>query len=216
MKHYRIFIFILLAAVSTIGLRAQQLQEERRSKIPFAFTEFKEAKVYQGFGRYTKARINFRLWDGALCFIDDEDKVRRAYVKNIWSVDVDSMRYMKVDSIFGRVVATQGYNHMVTVTLIDKHAYGQEITDLNTMMASGGGFFKWSILDLEEKAGEGYPLKDVFYFILKGEVVPARESYVKKKIAPEYKTAFKTLMGDRFWSWHDPKCVSQLLMYFPK
>lgn len=215
MKRFPLLLFLALTLFSLCA-QAQQAQEERRSKLPFAFKEFREAKVNQPFGRFTKAKINFRLWDGALCFMDEHDMVRRAYVKNILSVDVDSMHYEKVDSMFGRVVAEQGYNKLITVTLIDKKSYGQEITDLNTMMQSGGGAFKWSILDLEEKANEGYPLKDVMYFKVGGEVFPARESHVKKHIAPEYKRAFKTLMGDRWWSWHDEKCVSQLLMYFPK
>lgn len=205
-----------LLALLSLPLSAQQLQEERRSKIPFAFTEFKEAKVNQPFGRYTKAKINFRLWDGALCFIDTEENVRRAYVKNILSVDVDSVRYMKVDSVFGQVIASQNYNFLVRVTLIDKKAWGQEVTELNEMMANGGGTFKWSILDLEEKAAQGYILKDEYYFILRGNIVRARESYIKKQISPEYKEAFKTLMADRWWSWHDPQCLAKLLMYFPK
>lgn len=209
-------IFSLTLVVLALSVSAQQLQEERRSKIPFAFSQFKEAKVNQPFGRFTKAKINFRLWDGALCFIDENDDVRRAYVKNILSVDVDSVRYMKVDSVFGQVIATQNYNFLVRVTLIDKKAWGQEVTELNEMMANGGGTFKWSILDLEEKANEGYILKDEYYFILKGKPIRARESFVKKQVSAEYKEAFKTLMADRWWSWHDPDCLAKLLMYFPK
>lgn len=209
-------IFSLTLAALALTVSAQQLQEERRSKIPFAFSQFKEAKVNQPFGRFTKAKINFRLWDGALCFIDENDDVRRAYVKNILSVDVDSVRYMKVDSVFGQVIATQNYNFLVRVTLIDKKAWGQEVTELNEMMANGGGTFKWSILDLEEKANEGYILKDEYYFILKGKPIRARESFVKKQVSAEYKEAFKTLMADRWWSWHDPDCLAELLMYFPK
>lgn len=209
-------IFSLTLAALALTVSAQQLQEERRSKIPFAFSQFKEAKVNQPFGRFTKAKINFRLWDGALCFIDENDDVRRAYVNNILSVDVDSVRYMKVDSVFGQVIATQNYNFLVRVTLIDKKAWGQEVTELNEMMANGGGTFKWSILDLEEKANEGYILKDEYYFILKGKPIRARESFVKKQVSAEYKEAFKTLMADRWWSWHDPDCLAKLLMYFPK
>lgn len=212
----RIFMLLLAMALTMPVAMAQQLQVERRSKLPFAFADFKEAKVNQPFGRHTTAKVNFRLWDGALCFIDGENNVRRAYVKNILSVDVDSLHYVKVDSIFGQEVASQGYSKLVRVTLIDKHAYGQEITELNTMMSTGGGTFKWSILELEEKAAEGYPLRDVYYFVVKGKSFPARESYVKKEVAPEYKAAFKTLMGDRWWSWHDQESLEKLLMYFPE
>ena len=209
-------LIILLSSLLTLTAAAQQQQIERRSKIPYAFTEFRDAKVNQPFGRHTKARVNFRLWDGALCFIDENDEVRRAYVKNVLSVDIDSVRYLKVDSMFGEVIATQGYNSLVRVTLIDKKAYGQEVTELNTMAQTGGGAFKWSILELEEKAKEGYILKDVYYFVLRGRPVMAREGKIKKEVAPEWREAFKTLMGDRWWSWHDADCLAKLLMYFPK
>lgn len=209
-------ILSYLLLLFTVSSSAQQLQEEKRSKLPFTFTEFKEAKVNQPFGRYTKAKVNFRLTDGALCFIDEEDQVRQAFVKNILSVDVDSVRYMKVDSVFGKVIAQQNYNYLVCVTTIDKKASAAEINEINEMMANGGGTFKWSILDLEEKAAKGYILKDEYFFLLRGKVVRARESYIKKQIDPMYKEAFKTLMGDRWWSWHDPQSLAKLLMYFPK
>lgn len=215
MKNIRTALLLILLCL-TATAQAQQLQELRRSKRPFAFAEFKEAKVNQPFGRYTKAKVNFRLSDGALCFLDKDSTIRRAYVQKVLSVDVDSVRYLKVDSIFGRVLASQNYNHLVCVTLIDQKYRNQELFDIDQMMQNGGGFFAHSILELEEKAGEGYPLKDVFYFNVQGTTFPARESYVKKHIAPEYKTAFRTLMGDRWWSWHDPDCLAKLLMYFPK
>ena len=207
-----LLIFALLPLFSS----AQQLQELRRSKYPVIYPEFKEARVNQPFGRHTTARVNFSLDDGALYFLDDNDKIRRAYVKNIISVEVDSTTFLKVDSIFGQVIATRDYNYLVRVTVVDKQIYGQENIDIATMMSMGGLFFKESILALEEEMAQGYPLKDVYYFVLRGKVVPARENAVKKCIAPEYKTAFKTLMGDRWWSWHDAKSLEKLFMYFPK
>lgn len=213
----RLFFLISLFAYSLFApLCAQQLQELRRSKLPVIYPEFKEARVNQPFGRHTTARVNFSLDDGALYFLDDDDKIRRAFVKNILSVEVDSTTYLKVDSIFGEVIAMQDYNYLVRVTLVDKKIYGQENFDVAAMMALGGGFFKESVLALEEEMEKGYPLKDIYYFVLRGKVVPARESAIKKCIAPEYKTAFKTLMGDRWWSWHDGQSLSKLLMYFPK
>lgn len=201
------------AIIPCIG---QQVQVERRSKLPFAFSEFKHARVNQSFGRHTSAKVNFRLTDGSLCFLDDQDRIRRAYVNNILSVVVDDVTYMKVDTIFGKVVASQGLNRLVCVTLIDKKARDAELHNIDEMMQNGGGFFKSSILELEENANEGYPLKDYYYYYLKGKFIPARESYVKKAVAPLYAKAFKSKMGDKMWSWHDPVCLAEILMFFPQ
>lgn len=208
-------LFLLILGIC-IPCAGQQVQVERRSKLPFAYKEFKNARINQSFGRHTTAKVNFRLSDGALCFLDDQDNIRRAYVNNILSVVVDSVTYMKVDTIFGKVVATQGLNRLICVTLIDKKARDAEIRNIDEMMQNGGGFFKTSILELEEQANEGYPLKDYYYYYLKGKVIPARESFVKKAVAPLYSTAFKSKMGDKMWSWHDPNCLAELLMFFPQ
>lgn len=212
-----LLLTLLLCVLSGLGpaARAQQQQELRRSKIPVVFPEFRDARINQTFGRHTTARVNIFLDDGALYFLDEQEQVRRAYVDNVLSVDIDSVRYMKVDTLFGQLLAEQNYNCLVRVTLIDKKLYDSEAQALNDMRINGAGFFKESILEMEAEHEAGYPLKDVFYFIVKGRPVLARESYVKKLIAPDYKLAFKTLMADRWWSWRDPESLKRLLMYFP-
>lgn len=205
----RHFLTTLIALIMLIPGFAQQVQEKRRSHSQYAFTTFKEAKIHQSFGRYTNGKVNFRLWDGALCFVDEDKKIRRAYVNNILSVDVDDEKYLKIDTIFGRVVASKGNNHVVCVTLIDKDTYGKEITNRNNKVQ-----LNYFLEDIELEEEETYPLKDYIYLVIKGEVIPARESTVKKHIAPELKKSFISHTRDPFWSWRDPYCVGQLLMFF--
>ena len=51
-------ILALLAAFAALPANAQQDQGDKRTKIIFAFPEFREAKVIQPFGRYTTAKVN--------------------------------------------------------------------------------------------------------------------------------------------------------------
>lgn len=202
---------------------AQQQQEERRSNSQLVFPEFTMAKVRQSFGRVTRAKCNIMYKNAALCFLDEKDnKVRQAYVQNIFGVEFDSVRYMKVDTVaMGRVVAEQDGMTLLCVTTIDMEKYHeltQGGTDMPFLDIDMGGYGTDTFIDLsgaEQQQNQGYPLKDKWYFRMKdGKFVPATQKNVKKYVKPELKTAFKNLMEDRWWSWRDEGSLKKLFMYF--
>ena len=121
----------------------------------------------------------------------------RAYLNNVVGVTFDdTIRYMRVDSIMARVVAQHGYNILLRHTYVDKKRLQDErVRDLNFEMTG--------IIDLEKRDDEqGYPLMDRYYFIIRGETIPANESSV--------------LMANRFWSWKDPESLKMLFDFLPK
>lgn len=211
-------ILILLLSVPIFPqLSAQQVQEVKRSHYHFAFPEFKDAKVLQPFGRFVRAKANILLRNAALCYMED-GKIKQAYSKNLLGVEFDSVKYMKVDSMMARVVASKGYNHLVCVTKVDKERYEAEtyggdnlpyfqIPDLNVFLEIDSDKYTFD---------QGLPLKDTYYFIVKGVPVQATEAKIKKLVRPEMKRAFKNLMADRFWSWRDPESLRQLLEFLPQ
>lgn len=210
--------------VAGLPMMAQQAQEDKRSNSQLVFPDFQDAKINQTFGRSIKAKVNILYRNGALCFIDETDgKVRQAFAKNIISVDFDSVRYMKIDTVaMGRVVAQQGYNTLLRLTTIDMARYKELTTggtDLPFFEIDMAGLGVSQFMDLsgaEQQANKGYPLKDEFFFNLKGKIIPAKEKFVKKNVRHDMKTAFKNLMADRWWSWKDEKSLAKLLMYFPE
>ncbi|HRF86235.1 MAG TPA: hypothetical protein PLN34_06725 [Alloprevotella sp.] len=211
-------IHLLLAFFCCIcwSLSAQQQQKDLRSKNPFVFNEFKDAKVLQTFGRSTKAKANILLKNASLCFMQD-DKIMEAYTQNVIGVEFDSVKYMKVNDMMGRVVASKGYNHLLCVTTVDMAKYKAETEGGDNLpfleITDVGAFFE---IDGEKfEFDKGLPLKQKYYFLLKGTVVPANETQIKKLVRPEMKKAFKTLMGDRWWSWSDEKSLTQLMPYLP-
>lgn len=216
-------LFLLLISLGiAAGAYAQQVQEEKRSDSQLVFPQFENAKVRQPMGRVTRARCNIMYKNAALCFIDEHDgKIRQATVDNIIGVDFDSCRYVKVDELaMGLVVGEQEGMKLLRVTTIDMDRY-RELTGGSTdlpyvslELGNGAGTF----MDLsgnEQQSNTGYPLKDRWVFQLRnGTFVPATERNVKRHVKKELKEAFKTLMGDRWWSWHDEASLKKLFMYF--
>ena len=71
----------------------------------------------------------------------------------------------------------------------------------------------WKFYDNEGRLG--VPLKDTFYFSIKGRIVQANETNLKKEIRPEMKKEFRELMEDRWWSWKDPNNLKDILRFLP-
>jgi len=213
----RKLLLLVAACCMALTLPAQQQTGDKRSHQPFVFKEFKDAKVLQTFGRYTKAKANILLKNSALCYLQD-DKIMQAYTNNVLGVEFDSIKYMKVDeNQMGRVLASKGYNHLLCVTSVNMAKYRAETEGGDNLpfleITDAGAFFE---LDGESfEFDKGLPLQDKFYFHLKGRVVPANESNIKKLVRPEMRTAFKNLMYDKFWSWNDASSLAQLLQYLP-
>lgn len=211
-------LFILLAALSfALSSYAQQQVQQLRSNTPCVFPEFREAKVLQTFGRSIRAKVNIFLKNSALLFLDG-DKVKQAYTDHIIGVEFDSVKYLKVDSVMGEVLASRKYNHLVRVTTIDMDKYMAETQggDNLPFFEIGGttttGFFE---IDGQVFAENGFPLKCKYYFLVKGDIVPANETKFKSHVRPEMRKAFKNLMGDRFWSWNDAESLKKLMEYLP-
>lgn len=223
----RLFMLIL-AVCFTAGVFAQQAVEDKRSDSQLVFPEFLQAKVRQPMGRVTRARCNIMYKNAALCYVDEQDgKIRQAVVDNIIGVDFpatesgEAARYLKVDDLaMGLVVGEQDGITLLRVTTIDMDRY-RELTGGSTdlpyvSLDLGTGIDTFIELDgAEQQANKGYPLKERWVFRLRdGSFIPATERNVKKHVKKELKEAFKTLMGDRWWSWHDEPSLLKLFMYF--
>lgn len=211
-------LLLLFVALSlSISLAAQQVTALRRSKTVFAFPHFQAARVDQTFGRHVTDSVNIFLKDASLCFLQD-GKILKAFVDPILGFQVDSVRYRKVGTQMGRVVAQKGNNMLLCVTTVDMDKLTEE-----TYGSVQAGFFDIELpgsqnvfMDLsgqEREEDYGYPLKDTFYFLINGQEVLANESQVKKYVRSDRKKAWKALMADRFWSWRDAKNLTQVLDY---
>ena len=206
-----------LMLLSVLPVAAQQQQVERRTNSVLAFPEFKDATVHFSFMRKGKAKANIFLKDSGLLYMQDTT-VMQADLTDVISVDFDSVKYMRVtkDIGMGRVIAEKNNCALVCVTTIDVKSYDtDEAKGQNLPFFSLEGFnvFLEIEADFRDEA-KGYPLQDKYYFMVRGNAVPAVERKVKKVIRAEKKSDFKELMADRFWSWKDAGSLTDLLDYF--
>lgn len=215
----KFFSLIWVAFCLTTCIFAQQQRELRRSTSPLFFPEFKEAKVMQPFGRFIKVKGNILLKNGAFCYMEN-DKVMQAQASNILGVKFDSVEFKKIDETqMGRVVSAKGYNSLLCVTTVDMDKFNAENgggENLNFFeIADIGPFIQIDSEGQQREYDKGFPLKDKYYFYIKGTIIPANETQFKKHVRPEMKRAFKNLMADRWWSWKDEESLKQLLQYLP-
>lgn len=217
MKRY-LPLLIMLLLCCAMPASAQQNQQLKRSKTVFLYPEFQDAKIRQSFGRFVKAKANIFLKDASLCYMQD-GKVIKAYTKGILGVDFsDTVRYMKVDSAMARVVAQKGYNYLLRVTSVNMKRYRDETTGGSELpffeMSDFNVFLQMDGQQREEDTG--LPLQDKYYFSVKGTIVPANESDVKKIITSDQKKSFKQMMDNRWWSWNDEESLKMLFDILPQ
>ena len=196
-----------------------QLREEVRSTTPFLYENFKKAKIIQPFGRFIEVDANIFLKDASLCF-KENDTIKKAFLDKVIAVQFDSVEFRTIEKrMLGEVIAIKNYNYLVRVRTVDMEVYNQE-----REFADGGGQFTFdggaqmpdAFIDLHKDAysKSGYPLKDKFYFIVKGVPVVASETDVRRKISNASMDQFKELMKDRWWSWRDEESLIMLLDMF--
>ena len=211
---------MLLMLTVHSGIQAQQ-REEVRSATPIVHAEFKKAKVVQPFGRFIEAQANIFLKDASLCYLDN-DTIKKAYLDKIIAVHFDSVVYWKVDDRYmGEVIAQKNYNYLVRVRTIDMEQYTKETDGVENSAFfefDGIGRMQNSFIDMfgDFHAKSGFPLKEKFYFIVKGRSVVANESHIRKEISAQSMDKFKELMKDRWWSWRDEESLIILLDLLPK
>jgi hypothetical protein len=213
------FLFgcLCLLFVAALPVSAQQHQVQRRTNSVLAFPQFKDATVHFSFMRKGQAKANIFLKDSGLLFMQDST-VMQANLGDVISVDFDSVQYMRVSKELGmgRVVAGKDNVFLLCVTTLDLKSYNSDASkgeNLPYFNIDGFDMFLEINGDFREEA-KGYPLQDKYYFLVRGDVVPAVERLVKKKIRADKKGDFKVLMADRFWSWKDAESLTDLLDYF--
>lgn len=222
----RIFISLFVAAVMLPAL-AQQLQVEKRVNNLLTFPEFRKAKVLQSFNRSVEADANIYLGKSTLVY-KDSNQIKEAVNASIVGVQFDdSTKYVVINYAnrqVAKVVSQRNYNFLLCVTTVDMDKYNEETrggTNLPFFEIDGGGFSELQPVILETDGdkwedSKGYPLKDQYFFSVKGTIVPANETAIKPYISPDFKEAFKNKMADRWWSWKNPENLKDILLFLPQ
>lgn len=196
---------------------AQQAQVERRSKIPFAYKDFKDGNIELAFGKDKIYKANIFLKDASLLYKNDTT-VMKANLFGVISVDFGDALYRKTGDRMGKVIEQKGEVFLTVVTTIDtdrmredalsgRNSTFLDLPEFNLFIDTNADY--WA-----EGEGSSWPLKDEYFFVVKGEAIPAAEKIVKKSIRADKRNDFKELMKNRKWSWKDANSLKVLVDYF--
>ena len=215
MKKTILFLFALLWVSG--ATMAQQAQVERRSKIPFAYKDFKDGNIEFAFGKDKIYKANIFLKDASLLYKNDTT-VMKANLFGVISVDFGDALYRKTGDRMGKVIEQKGEVVLTVVTTIDtdrmredarsgRNSTFLDLPEFNLFIDTNADY--WA-----EGEGSSWPLKDEYFFVVKGEAIPAAEKIVKKSIRADKRNDFKELMKNRKWSWKDANSLKVLVDYF--
>lgn len=215
MKKNILFLFALLWVSG--ATMAQQAQVERRSKIPFAYKDFKDGNIEFAFGKDKIYKANIFLKDASLLYKNDTT-VMKANLFGVISVDFGDALYRKTGDRMGKVIEQKGEVFLTVVTTIDtdrmredarsgRNSTFLDLPEFNLFIDTNADY--WA-----EGEGSSWPLKDEYFFVVKGEAIPAAEKIVKKSIRADKRNNFKELMKNRKWSWKDANSLKVLVDYF--
>ena len=215
MKKTILFLFALLWVSG--ATMAQQAQVERRSKIPFAYKDFKDGNIEFAFGKDKIYKANIFLKDASLLYKNDTT-VMKANLFGVNSVDFGDALYRKTGDRMGKVIEQKGEVFLTVVTTIDtdrmredarsgRNSTFLDLPEFNLFIDTNADY--WA-----EGEGSSWPLKDEYFFVVKGEAIPAAEKIVKKSIRADKRNDFKELMKNRKWSWKDANSLKVLVDYF--
>lgn len=215
MKKTILFLFALLWVSG--ATMAQQAQVERRSKIPFAYKDFKDGNIELAFGKDKIYKANIFLKDASLLYKNDTT-VMKANLFGVISVDFGDALYRKTGDRMGKVIKQKGEVFLTVVTTIDtdrmredarsgRNSTFLDLPEFNLFIDTNADY--WA-----EGEGSSWPLKDEYFFVVKGEAIPAAEKIVKKSIRADKRNDFKELMKNRKWSWKDANSLKVLVDYF--
>lgn len=215
MKKTILFLFALLWVSG--ATMAQQAQVERRSKIPFAYKDFKDGNIEFAFGKDKIYKANIFMKDASLLYKNDTT-VMKANLFGVISVDFGDALYRKTGDRMGKVIEQKGEVFLTVVTTIDtgrmredarsgRNSTFLDLPEFNLFIDTNADY--WA-----EGEGSSWPLKDEYFFVVKGEAIPAAEKIVKKSIRADKRNDFKELMKNRKWSWKDANSLKVLVDYF--
>ena len=205
------------------GLHAQQAPIDERTPIPYEYPAFREATVTMMFGSRKQVKGNIYL-DGSKFYFMQEGKAIEADLGNIHRVQFGDSLYIPVKDEMGYIVAEDSGKMLVCVKTIDKYKMEGRKDGFGGRDQSGEGlpFFQldaYGILvmtelnntEVQEKAGL-FPLKREYYFLLDGEIVPAKERPLMSRYDKARRKLLRGMTENRFWSWKDEKSLAQLLL----
>ena len=214
-------IYLITLLYCSLPIMAQQVQEYETTYIPYAFPQYRKATVTMMFGSKKEVMGNIYLDGSKFYFLKDSVSIE-ASLSNIHRVAFGDTLYMPVDTMLARIVAEDSNKMLVCIRTIDKYKMkgcndgihgedkrGEGMAYFQLDMFSSMGFIELNSDQTDHS--KLFPLKREYFYILNGEIVPAKERPVMKRYTKAQRKVIKGMTENRFWSWKDENSLIQLL-----
>jgi len=214
-------LFTMMSFFLCLPVFSQQVQEEETTPIPYAFPQYRKATVTMMFGSKKEVMGNIYLDGSKFYFLKDSIAIE-AGLSNVSRVAFGDTLYIPVDTSLARIVATEDNKMLICIRTIDKYkmkgsndgiqgedkrSEGMAFFQLD--MFSSMGFIELSPENIDKT--KLFPLKREYFFIIDGEIIPAKERPVMKRYTKAQRKVLKGMTENRFWSWKDEQSLAQLL-----
>lgn len=214
-------LFTMMSFFLCLPVFSQQVQEEETTPIPYAFPQYRKATVTMMFGSKKEVMGNIYLDGSKFYFLKDSIAIE-AGLSNVSRVAFGDTLYMPVDTSLARIVATEDNKMLICIRTIDKYKMkgsndgiqgedkrGEGMAFFQLDMFSSMGFIELSPENIDKT--KLFPLKREYFFIIDGEIIPAKERPVMKRYTKAQRKVLKGMTENRFWSWKDEQSLTQLL-----
>ena len=210
----KIYICTLLILLVSLAAKSQEIPSQTNRTTVFA--EFKPAVITLTNGKTLKQNYaNIFLKNSSLLYkhgILDMEADMEADIEQIKSVKFDDCCYVRVDTVLAKVIDTVGNKKILCASFIDIDAYRTRL--LNEHQVTNlelGEHVNVTSTDVSANEPKVYPLNNVFYFDLGGNMIKVQERKLNRLYKGDKKRLYKVIVNSADFSWENPASLKKLL-----
>ena len=204
------FVLTLTAALLfPLTLHAQQAPIDERTPIPYEYPAFRDATVTMMFGSRKHVKGNIYL-DGSKFYFMQDGKAIEADPFNIHRVQFGDSLYIPIKDAMALIVAEDSGDIGRKDGFGGRDQSGEGLPFFQLDVNGVLGTVELDNSEAREKA-KLFPLKREYYFLLDGDIVPAKERPVLSRYDKARRKELRVTTENRFWSWKDEKSLIKLL-----
>lgn len=239
MKKHLLFTLIVLCLLSAVAVSAQSRAPKEYAPTtswPFLFDDFYDGVILVADDTVSQAKVNFHLRAESLFCVDKEGKIARVAFANMNGVVVNSRVYRFINGkpmlqVYEEEDAMLVRSRFIDYDLMDQGymqglaAYARENFDV-AIRANWNNHLDYSNIHMPGEFNEEYvtlfgnrssgqelPVKDRFYFVIKGQVIPADKSGCMDVLDKQGRKQFGEYLKSHKLKWKTVSDLVAILQY---
>ena len=203
-------IFLIMMLVNASALHAQTIPNTATRTT--VFEKFVPAIITLSNGKTLKQKsANIFLKNSSLVYKHGMLNME-ADIEQIKSVQFTNSLYVRVDTCLALVIDSIGNKRLLCASFIDENAYRNQL--LNERQITNfelGEHVNVTSTDVSANEPKVYPLNNVFYFDLGGNMIKVQERKLNRLYKGDKKRLYKVIVNSADFSWENPASLKKLL-----